>query len=161
MKKAEHYGIPAAMAVCVAVLLVFLFAIQRSGKVSGAAVKTVSAAVTAVTDQSQMKQGNNSMVKRLYGLDPNEYEGVSLYYPSSAAAANEVLVVKLKDVKQQEGVKAAVEARRDSQTKNFNGYGVGQYEMLKASVLDVSGNYVLYVVSKNPKEADAAFQKAL
>ncbi|ARP50142.1 hypothetical protein B6259_04165 [Ruminococcaceae bacterium CPB6] len=161
MKKTERFLIPAAMAVCVAVLLLFIGFLQKSGKISKADIKTVSHAVTSVTDMSQMEEGDNSMVKRLYGLEPGKYNGTVLYYPTSAATANEILIVKLTDIKQQDEVKAAVEARLAVQKKNFNGYGVGQYEMLQNSVTDISGNYVLFAATKNAKAADAAFQKTL
>jgi len=150
-----------AAALCVVGLLVFLVNLQASDRVSDADIADVTAAVTDVTDMSKMIEGDNSMVKRLYGLDPNEYEGVVLYYPNSAGVANELFIVKLSSTAQQDAVKAAVDARLATETTAFNGYGVGQYEMLQESVIDVSGNYIMFVVSQNPKEADAAFQGAL
>lgn len=149
------------MLVCVAALVAFLGFLLAQGRTSATPIDEVSAAVTAVTDLSTMKRGDNSMVKRLYGIDPNDYDGVVLYYPNSAANANELLVVRLASTSQQETVKAAVAKRLATETTTFNGYGVGQYEMLQASVTDVNGNYVLFVVSANPREADSAFRAAL
>lgn len=149
------------MIACVVAILCFILYLQSSGRISDASIDDVSAAVTATTDLSTMKKGDNTMVKRLYGIDPNEYDGAVLYYPNSSAVANELLVIKLANIDQQDATKAAIQARLDTETKTFNGYGVGQYEMLQNAVIDVSGNYVLFVVSTNPKEADAAFKSAL
>lgn len=153
--------LPFAMALCVVGLIAFIVQITDSGKVSERAVDEVAGAVLDVTDQTEMIEGDNSVLKRLYGLDPSAYEGVVLYYPNGAGVANELLVIKLASTDQQESVKTAIEARQATEENSFNGYGVGQYEMLQESIIDVSGNYVLFIVSDNPREADAAFQDML
>ena len=101
------------------------------------------------------------MVKRLYGINANDYEGVTLYVSDSNMKVEELLIVKLKDVSQSEAVEAAIEGRLDKQLESFEGYGVEQSKLLKDHVLDVKGNYVLYVVDKKAKKADKAFQKSL
>ena len=70
--------------------------------------------------------------------------------------------MKLSDMSQQELVRAAAEARLATQKTTFEGYGVEQFDMLtNASVIEVRGNYVLFVVNSAFAEARKAFLGAL
>ena len=101
------------------------------------------------------------MIKRLYGLNPADYDGVMLKYPSTNMDVNEVLLVKLKNLDQQKPVTEAVEARLATQKKNFDGYGTDQYSILEKSEVDVRGNYILFVVAKKPGPIVKAFESSL
>lgn len=145
----------AAMIVC----LVMLFG---GDPVSSAEFADVSAAVVPEVDTANTQEAESQMIKRLYGLDPVEFEGCTLYYPLTNMDAEELLIIKLKDVSQQEKVKAAIEARLDAQKTAFDGYGVGQMDLLtNYCVVEVRGNFVLFVVSKTCEAAKTAFLGAL
>jgi hypothetical protein len=99
---------------------------------------------------------------RLYGLDPASFEGCVLYYPTTNMMAEELLIVKLSDLSQQEAVRAAVEARIATQKNTFEGYGVEQFEMLtNNAVVEVRGNYILFVVNGASAAARDAFLRAI
>ena len=101
------------------------------------------------------------MVKRLYGIDPADYDGIMLKYPSTNMNVNEVFLVKLKDVKQQDQILEAVEKRLETQKNNFENYGTNQYSILKKSVTDVQGNYIMFVVNEKTDPIVKAFEKSL
>ena len=146
----------------VVLALVCLLTMFGSNKWSSADPAEVEAAVIAELDMSAMVKADNQMVKRLYGLDPAAFESCILYYPTTNMMAEEVLIVKLSDVSQQETVRAAVEARLQTQKTTFEGYGVEQFDMLtNASVIEVRGNYVLFVVSRTADQVRQAFLDAL
>ena len=133
-----------------------------SNAVSKADPQDVEAAVTAVMDMSEMLPGDNQLIKRFYGLDPAQFESCILYYPTTNMMAEELLIVKLSDNAQQEQVRKAAQRRIDTQKTTFEGYGVEQFEMLTSnSVIEVRGNYVLFVVSPNSAEVRKAFLGAL
>ena len=44
---------------------------------------------------------------------------------------------------------------------SFEGYGIEQYAMLEDHILDVQGNFILYVVNPNAQAADEAFRNSL
>ena len=133
-----------------------------SGSVSKAEPEAVAQAVTGVLDMSQMLEGDNQLIKRFYGLDPAQFEACILYYPTTNMMAEELLIVKLADNSQQEMVRKAAEKRIETQKTTFEGYGVEQFQMLtENAVIEVRGNYVLFVVAPNSAEARAAFLKAL
>ena len=145
----------AAMALC----LILTFG---GDPISSAEFADVSAAVLPEVDTANMLEAENQMVKRLYGLDPVNFEGCMLYYPRTNMDAEELLIIKLKDKSQQEEVKAALEARVQTQKTTFEGYGVEQMDLLNNyCVVDVRGNFALLVVSKTCDAAQAAFQEAL
>ena len=146
----------------VALALVYLFSMFGGNTASSAKAEDVIAAVTGVLDMSNMVQAENQMIKRLYGIDPASFESCILYYPTTNMMAEELLIVKLKDMGQQEVVRTAVEARIDTQKTTFEGYGVEQFEMLSNNaVVEVRGNYVLFVVNASSAAARKAFLDAI
>lgn len=160
MNKSVFFEILRWVVVAAAVLvLLFLFSGNR---ISTTPPETVAEAVTSKLDMSQMQEANNRMIRRLYGLEPDDYDSCILYYPTTNMGAEELLIVKLSDMSQQDAVRAAVEKRLDTQKTSFDGYGVDQYDMLTSnSVIEVRGNYILFVVHPASAAAAQAFLSAL
>jgi hypothetical protein len=147
--------------VCVVLLLVYVFSLFGHGKVSSAAYEDVEKAVTSQVDLQLMLPAENRMIKRLYGLSAGDYEGITLYYPTTNMGAEELLLVKLSDTSQSEAVENAIKNRLAAQKKSFDGYGEAQTALLNASVIDVQGNYILFIVAENAQAIDEAFQASL
>ena len=148
--------------VVVLVAVISLLVMFGGNTVSDADPVEVAAAVTEKIDMTNMLEGDNKMIKRFYGLDPSAYEACILYYPTTNMMAEELLIIKLADVSQQETVRAAIEARIDTQKTTFEGYGVEQFEMLSNNaVIEIRGNYVLFVVSAASADAQKAFLNAI
>ena len=148
--------------VCVALTVVLIVSYAMKNKVSNADIKDVTEAVTAQINTENMQQADNQMIKRLYGINPEDYEGCVLYYPNTNMDAEELLIVKLSDVSQQSDLLTAAEKRIDTQKKTFDGYGVEQFALLTDnSVIQASGNFFLLVVSKTSDKAKSAFLGAL
>ena len=76
---------------------------------------------------------------------------MTLYSPASNMDAQELLIIKLKDNSQAEAVTEAINARLETQMNSFEGYGIEQYAMLENHILDVQGNFILYVVNPNAR----------
>ena len=147
--------------ILVILMLIFFISLTSGNGDSNAPFDAVSEAVTKTLDQTNMTPADNQMIKRLYGLDPAQFEGVMCYSPLTNMNAEEVLLVKLSSDDQQDAVREAIEARRDSQMRTFDGYGFEQYAMLEESILEVHGNYILFVSSNDPKTSLKAFTDAL
>ena len=148
--------------VAAAMIVIILIVMFGGNTVSKADAAEVAAAVTATIDMENMLEADNQMIKRFYGLDPAAFEACILYYPTTNMMAEELLIVKLSDVSQQEMVRSAVEARIATQKNTFEGYGVEQFEMLSHNaVVEVRGNYVLFVVNAASAEAQKAFLDAI
>ena len=147
--------------ILILILGFILWQVLSRGIQSRADFSAVAESVTSAADLSPMVEGDNQMVRRLYGLNPADYEGVLLYYPSSNMGAEEILVVKLSDLSQQETVKAAMEARIQAQMDVFEGYAPEQYATLEKGVVEVHGNYLLLVVAEDTAPVQKAFLDSL
>lgn len=159
---AKNYIYEGLRWIALVVAIVSLAVMFGGNTLSDADFENVSAAVLETVDTENMTLAENQMVKRLYGLDPAAFEGCVLYYPTTNMMAEEVLIVKLSDVSQAEAVQQAMEARLQTQKTTFEGYGVEQFDLLtNYCVLEVRGNYALFLVSKNHTDAYEAFLDAL
>ena len=138
-------------------LVVFIVALLGADKTSETKIETVEKAVEKEVPLTGMHSVQSQMVKRLYGLNVNDYEGVVLYMSDSNMGAEELLIVKLADTSQAEAVESAVQTRIENQENSFEGYGVEQYQLLQEHVLDVEGNYVFFMVHKEAQKAQKAF----
>ena len=146
-------------AVAAVISLIWMFG---GNTVSNADPVEVAEAVVETIDMENMLEADNQLIKRFYGLDPASFEGCILYYPTTNMMAEEVLIVKLKDMSQQAQVRAAIEKRIETQTTTFEGYGVEQFELLtNNAVIEVRGNFILFIVNADSAEAQKAFLKAI
>ena len=116
----------------------FLYTQTMQNRQSSASFDAVSSAVLQSIDLTDMQEADAQMVRRLYGFAPSEMDGCLLYYPATNMGARELLLVK-----------------------SFEGYGVEQYDLLSNSVVEIQGNYILFVVHENAAAAAQAFLKAL
>ena len=146
-------------AVAAVISLIWMFG---GNTVSNADPVEVAEAVIETIDMENMLEADNQLIKRFYGLDPASFEGCILYYPTTNMMAEEVLIVKLKDMSQQAQVRAAIEKRIETQKTTFEGYGVEQFELLtNNAVIEVRGNFILFIVNADSAEAQKAFLKAI
>ena len=145
-------------------LLVFLIVVivSLSGKgVSRKSFESVSAAVSSSIRTDKCIKDSERYLKKYFGLNADDYDGVLIYIPATNMYANEVLLIKLKDTSQADTVSAAIEKRIDSQINIFEGYAPLEVALLKNAILDVRGNYILYVVEDDAAAIDEAFRGSL
>lgn len=145
----------------VVILLIFIVSLQKGEKDSTASLKSVANNVAKSVTLDAVEESTNRMFKKFYGLNANDYEGVTLYAPVTNMDAEEILIVKLKDNSQAESVTAAINKRLETQKSTFEGYGVEQFDLLKKHILDVRGNFILYIVHPDADKADKAFRDSL
>lgn len=147
-----------------AMVLVFIgyivFLIQQEGG-NSTPVKTIRKNIMAVTKETGMTKGTTQDLKKYYGLNADDFDGVMLYIPDDVMSVNEILVVKLKDKSQAEAVEKAAGNRLDTQKKSFEGYGVEQTKLINSAVMESRGYYVILAVSKDADKIYEAFQKSI
>ena len=144
----------------IVVLAVFLISGRLSSRISSTDFASMSKAVSEAVDLTPMQLADNQMLKRLYGLDGSLFDGVMLYYPTTNMGAEELLLVKMKDASQADEVRAAMEGRLATQKKSFDGYGAAQTAMLEKSIIDVRGNYALFISAEDPARVRQAFDRS-
>lgn len=131
------------------------------GKPSETPFDAMESKVTVVINKENLLEGDNMTVKQLYGLDPANYEGVKLLYPTTNMGAEELLLIKLKEAAQEKDVLDAIDARIAVQKNSFDGYGIEQMGLLEKCLVLSKGNYVIFSVAENNDEIKQVFQDAL
>lgn len=145
----------------VVILLVFIILLQVGNKNSNSTLNAVTDSVIKAIKVEGMEESNNRMFKKFYGLNASDYEGVTLYAPVTNMNAEELLIIKLKDRSQAESVTEAINSRLETQKSSFEGYGIEQFDLLENHILDVQGNFILYIVHPDATKADQAFRSSL
>ena len=130
-------------------------------RTSNVPFETVSARLQESIDSDHMTKEQVRFLKKFYGLNAEDYEGVLIYVPGTNMYANEVLLIRLSDTSQADSVREAIEERIDTQHNIFAGYAPEQTALLEQSVVDVQGNYVLYVTDYDADRIDEVFRSAL
>ena len=159
MKKPVFEALRWLAAAAVAFTVIFS---ADTAKTSSSDAKDVFEAVCAVLDTTAMQPGDRVMIKRLYGLDADDYEGCFLLYPDTNMGAEELLVVKFAEGTDTAKLLDAVERRLESQKTSFDGYGAEQYGLLtNHAATELTGNFLLFVVNGSEADAVKAFRAAL
>lgn len=143
------------------ILLAFIILLQIGNKNSNSTLNAVTDSVIKSIKVDGMEESSNRLFKKFYGLNANDYEGVTLYVPITNMNAEELLIIKLKDRSQAEAVTKAINSRLETQKSSFEGYGIEQFDLLENHILDVQGNFILYIVHPDAAKADQAFRNSL
>lgn len=139
----------------------FLYTLLHQTPVTTKTIEELqTAVVTAMPDENVQDAGTQD-IKRVFGLESTEFDGVVYRKPILEMDVCELLLVKLKDSSQTEAVEAAVQNRLAIQKNNFDGYGTNQTSLLENAIVHTEGGCVLYVVSANPQAVLEAFRQAL
>lgn len=152
-----HIFLILVTALLVTVIAVCLTGHSQSQKPVGEVAEPV---ITAFLGD-RVQEGTGRILKKYYGLNPEEYDGVVLYYPLTNMDAEELLIIKLADTSQAEEVRNAIENRRSTQIGIYENYAPEQLALCEQAVIDVVGNYILYVVHEDAAAIDAVFRNSL
>ena len=121
----------------------------------------LQADVEKAMDLSDMKQGDARMLRRFYDLNAGELAHWVLYTASDNMAVEELLLVECTSPEQTEQVLEAARNRKETQVKNFEGYGPEQVQLLNGCVIRRDGSYVLFAVSDRVSDIKKAYRKDL
>ena len=95
------------------------------------------------------------------GINYQNYDSFIYYKSKESLGVDEVLVVKVKNTSDMEGLKDAVESRIKSQEKVFDGYGTEQMKLLKNGIVETKGKYLFYCVSEDSAQYEEVFRDAV
>ena len=108
-----------------------------------------------------MEETGTKGLKRYYGLNASDFDSVVLYTPESSMEVDEMLIVKVKDKSQIEGLEDAIDNRVNSQLQSFGSYGPEQCALLNDYELKTKGKYVFFAVSENAEDLKEAFKESI
>ena len=69
--------------ILILLLTIFVMSLLGGGEISNAKMESVAKKVVKAIDTGELSEADNRMVKRLYGLNANDYENVMLYVSDS------------------------------------------------------------------------------
>ena len=102
----------------------------------------VAASVETLIDKENLVKQDAQALKRYYGLNSADYEGVLFYSAEFSISAQEVLLIEVKTEQQVQEVRDAVEERLESRKNTFEGYAPEQAQLIKQAQTQVRGKLV-------------------
>lgn len=148
------YVVLAVIFIYIALLMVF-----TSG--SNKPFKEVAVSVENALGQSDLQKMDGQALKRYYGLNSADYDGVLLYSAQSSMSAEEVLLIKVKDDSQVQEVTDAIDEYLRTQREDFEGYAPEEVKLLDDAQRSVRGDYIFLAVSGEAQRYKEAFDTSL
>lgn len=142
--------------IIVYVVLLLLF---TSG--SSRPFEDVAAAVSGSLDTDVLTQMDDRMLKRNFGLNSADYDGVMYYASASSMSVEEVLLIRVDSRDQIRQISDAIDERINARMDAFEGYAPDQVRLLEDAQQSVRGRYVFFAVSSQAAEYRNAFDTSL
>lgn len=121
----------------------------------------VAGAVEPLLDQESLVRQDAQALKRYYGLNSADYEGVLFYSAEFSISAQEVLLIEVKTDQQVQEVRDAIEERLESRKNTFEGYAPEQAQLIGQAQIQVRGRFLFLAVSPEAETLTDAFTKSL
>ena len=144
-----------------AVLVVFVLVMAVSGRESTKSFSEIAQALEARTNSASLQTAAGGDLKRLYGLDPADYEGVLLKTAVSGMSAEELLFITLKDKSQLPAVESAINQRLAERSSIFEGYAPEQARLVEDARIITRGRQVFLVISADADNLSRLFLSSL
>lgn len=141
-----------------ALVLVFAVLMSISPKYKDLSTEKLARDLSDETKLDSMVQFSNSRFKKDFSMNANEFAGVEYYGYEDIMDSETFLLVKGTDEAQLEALKAAISERRSYLMEVFKSYAPENYDLLDRAVLEVRGNYLIFLVMD---DSDRVFQTFL
>lgn len=113
-------------------------------------------------EMNQVSPMDNTIASEFYNnLDLKLLEEYSFNMPLMNVKCDELSIVKVKDAKDVEMVKKAMEYRYNNILKTWETYLPDQYEIAQKGKIIVSGNYIMLLVTEKVEDGVKTFNEAL
>lgn len=144
-------------------LLIAVFVVWLTAFKSGStkSFEEVSGAVQESIEDEDLIKKDSQALKKYYGLNSAEYEGVLFYTSDFTMSAKEVLLIEVKYDTQVEEVKSAIEKRLEARKDSFEGYAPEQVQLLEEAAYVVRGKYILVAVTPDAETYKQVFERSL
>ena len=108
-----------------------------------------------------LQKSDKKMLKRLYGLNSDDYEEFSLCISKSTMEVNELLIIKVKDKNQIEAIECAMEQRVSNQLNNFGWYAPKQAKIIEDYELIARDKFVFLCIGENAENNKQIFIESI
>ena len=141
-----------------ALVLVFAILMSISPKYKDLPTKKIALALSDETKLDSMVQFSNSRFKKDFSMNANEFVSVEYYGYEDIMDSETFLLVKGTDEAQLEALKASISERRSYLMEVFKSYAPENYDLLDRAVLEIRGDYLIFLVMD---DSDRVFQSFL
>lgn len=111
----------------------------------------VAGSVEAGINTERLNRQNAQALKRYYGVNSADYEGVLFYTSKESISAEEILLVKAKNDRQVQILKDVIHERLENRKDIFENMAPEQVELLERAQVIVRGRFVFLAVSQDAK----------
>lgn len=148
--------------VIIALMVTFLLFIGCSGKSStNISLNDVHENIKKAVNVAEMRTEDGSKLKKLYGIDETKLDGFYLYRASSNVKADELLILKVKDKNDMEGIKSNINKRIEKQKASFKDYLPKEYDLIENNVIKTKDNFLLFAISQDADKISSAFDESV
>lgn len=138
-----------------------MFIVSGCGVNNDKSTSSITEDISKSVDLNNMEKSDSKSLKRFFGLNSSEFVNFTIYIPKSTMDVEEILVIKIKDKGQVQGIEDAIDSRVNKQIESFSGYGPEQVALLQDYEVKNKGEYVFYAVSKDLDKLDTAFKDSI
>ena len=154
----------------IAIVTVIVLALALVGCQSAAPVQKKDPAEVIASINKEFLEANTDnlpammeldaeMLQGMYGIEPAWLDAFVCQFPMMNVHATEIFIAHVADG-QMDNVKKAIETRKAALDETWSRYLPAQYELVKNSVTEVSGNYILFAVTEHTESIKDIFAKA-
>ena len=111
-------------------------------------------------DISNMVESDSDKLKKLYDIDADKIEGFKLYTAKTNIEANELLILKVKDKEDIDGINEAINDRIETQSNSFKDYLPDESYLIENHILKSNGNYIVFIISEEAEQIENAFDES-
>ena len=145
-------------AICITITLGGILA--GCGAQKTPALSDIEASMKQKVGFKDMVKIDNDKIQRIYGINSSDIESSFVYISSSNVKADEVAVIKVKDLNKVSEVEDKISKRIEKQSNSFKDYVPDQYDLVQNNLLKNNSKYILFIVSQNKDKYEEIFDAA-
>ncbi|MEB2299439.1 DUF4358 domain-containing protein [Lysinibacillus xylanilyticus] len=147
--------------VCTITLVVLSGCSGKQGTPRNPSAIEIGEQISHITNLEDMKEGDHKKLQKLYNINADEVESFVLYTAPTNIKADEIAVIKVKDMNNIDNMKEKISNRIEKKSKSFKDYLPEEYFLIEKHVLKTKDSYILLAISKDSDEIEKTFDKAL
>ena len=155
----DIYTIAKLVVVACIIIYVACLLIFTSGSTKSFA--EVAGPVDGIVNKRRMVKAKDREIKKMYGLNTSEYEGILCYMAKNNLSSEEIIIVKVKDESQVKDVKDAIYKRIESRKSVFQGYAPDEEKYLEDAIVSTRGKFVFMAVGPDSEQLKDMFYDKL
>ena len=154
-------AIEVAKYITIAAIFIYIVVLMLFTSGSTKSFDEVKKGIEASINEETLAKADTPEVKRYFGLNAADYEGVLYYHAVNNLSAEEVFLVKVKNDSQVAEVKTAVEERLENRKNDFEGYAPEEAGYIDQAVLSVRGKFIFLAVGPDAQKYKEVFSDSL